>query len=598
MRVSKLFGETLRETPSESDIKSHSLLLRAGFVRQLASGIFSYLPLAHRSLQKIEQILREEMNRIGGQEINMPVVQPADIWKQTGRWDTIGDELLRFEDRRETPMVLAMTHEEVVASLAHTEIHSYRQLPQTVYQLQTKFRDEPRARGGLIRVREFVMKDSYSLDLDEEGLQKQYEDHYNAYFRMMARAGLPVKAVESDVGMMGGQAAHEFMYLTDAGEDTLVISDDSDYAANLEVATFEKTPIDNGEPAELEEVHTPGQQTIEDLADFLDIDEAQTAKVVFYAGTFPPTEDAEEEGPSEKLVMALVRGDMDANDVKVQNLAGATALRPAHDEEIQAVGSVPGYASPISVDRSNVVVVADELVAESTNLVTGANRADYHYVNANYGRDYEADAVGDIVTAYEGAPSPDGSGSLSLSRGIEVGNIFQLGTKYTEALDAHYTDENGQQHPVVMGSYGIGIGRMLACAAEEYNDDYGLKLPISIAPFEVYMITIGSGDEVEENAKAVYDALQDEGVDVLLDDRNESAGVKFNDADLRGMPIRLTVSSRSLGNGGVEMKLRHEDDDEIVPVDEIVDRVLDDIERLYDELEDAADAAPTWSDRS
>ena len=596
MRVSKLFGETLRETPSESDIESHSLLLRAGYVRQLASGIFSYLPFAQRSLQKIEQILREEMNRIGGQEINMPVVQPAEIWQKTGRWSDIGDELLRFEDRRETPMVLAMTHEEVVASLAHTEIHSYRQLPQTVYQLQTKFRDEPRARGGLIRVREFVMKDSYSLDLDEEGLQKQYEDHYDAYFRIMARAGIPIKAVQSDVGMMGGDMAHEFMYVTDIGEDTLVICDDGEYAANLEVATFEKSPTDNGPAAELEEVHTPGQQTIADLADFLDVDEAQTAKVVFYAGTFPPADDEEE--PSEKLVMALVRGDMDANDIKVQNLAGATALRPAHDEEIEAVGSVPGYASPIGIDRSNVVVVADDLVAQSANLVTGANRTDYHYVNSNYERDYEADVVGDIVTAYDGAPCPDGSGSLSLSRGIEVGNIFQLGTKYTEALDAYYTDEDGQRHPIVMGSYGIGVGRMLACAAEEYNDDYGLKLPISIAPFEVYMITIGGGDEVQEKAQAVYEAFQDAGVEILLDDRNESAGVKFNDADLRGIPVRLTLSSRSLGRGGVELKLRHEDDDEIVPVDEIVQRVQDDIQRLHDEIDAKVDAAPTWADRN
>ena len=596
MRVSKLFGETLRETPSESDIESHSLLLRAGYVRQLASGIFSYLPFAQRSLQKIEQILREEMNRIGGQEINMPVVQPAEIWQKTGRWDDIGDELLRFEDRRETPMVLAMTHEEVVASLAHTEIHSYRQLPQTVYQLQTKYRDEPRARGGLIRVREFVMKDSYSLDLDAEGLQKQYEDHYDAYFRIMARAGIPIKAVQSDVGMMGGDMAHEFMYVTDIGEDTLVICDDGDYAANLEVATFEKSPTDNGPAAELEEVHTPGQQTIADLADFLDIDEAQTAKVVFYAGTFPPAED--EDKSSEKLVMALVRGDMDANDIKVQNLAGATALRPAHDEEIEAVGSVPGYASPIGIDRSSVVVVADDLVAQSSNLVTGANRADYHYVNSNYERDYEADVVGDIVTAYDGAPCPDGSGSLRLSRGIEVGNIFQLGTKYTEALDAYYTDEDGQRHPIVMGSYGIGVGRMLACAAEEYNDDYGLKLPISIAPFEVYMITIGGGDEVQEKAQAVYEAFQDAGVEILLDDRNESAGVKFNDADLRGIPVRLTLSSRSLGRGGVELKLRHEDDDEIVPVDEIVQRVQDDIQRLHDEIDAKVNAAPTWADRN
>lgn len=596
MRVSKLFGETLRETPSESDIKSHSLLLRAGYVRQLASGIFSYLPFAQRSLQKIEQILREEMNRIGGQEINMPVVQPAEIWQKTGRWETIGDALLRFEDRRETPMVLAMTHEEVVASLAHTEIHSYRQLPQTVYQLQTKFRDEPRARGGLIRVREFVMKDSYSLDLDEAGLQKQYEDHYDAYFRMMARAGIPIKAVKSDVGMMGGDMAHEFMYVTDIGEDTLVICDDCDYAANREVATFEKSPTDNGAPADLEEVHTPGQQTIADLADFLDVDEAQTAKVVFYAGTFPPAEDEDE--PSEKLVMALVRGDMDANDIKVQNLAGATALRPAHDEEIKAVGSVPGYASPIGIDRSNVVVVADELVAASANLVTGANRADYHYINSNYERDYEADAVGDIVTAFDGATCPDCGGSLSLSRGIEVGNIFQLGTKYTKALDAYYTDEDGQRHPIVMGSYGIGVGRMLACAAEEYNDDYGLKLPISIAPFEVYMITIGGGDEVQEKAQAVYDAFQDAGVEILLDDRNESAGVKFNDADLRGIPVRLTLSSRSLGRGGVELKLRDEDDDEIVPVDEIVQRVQDDIQRLHDEINATVESAPTWADRS
>lgn len=596
MRVSHLFGATLRETPAESETPSHTLLLRAGYVRQLASGIFSYLPLAQRSLRKIEQILREEMDRIGGQEINMPVVQPAEIWQKSGRWDTIGDELLRFQDRRESDMVLAMTHEEVVAALAHSEIESYRQLPQTVYQLQTKFRDEPRARGGLIRVREFVMKDSYSLDVDVEGLKTQYADHYDAYFRMMARAGLPVKAVRSDVGMMGGDVAHEFMYVTPVGEDALVLCSACDYAANQEVATFQKTAADHGAPADLEEVHTPGTQTIDDLADFLNIDPSDTAKCLFFMGTFPAEAGAEEATPTDTLILAVVRGDMDGNAIKIQNAAGAVDMRPAHDEEIRAVGAEPGYASPMDVERDDVVILVDDLVAESANLVTGANRVDYHVLNSNYDRDYEADFVGDLVEAPEGAPCPECGEPLTLSRGIEVGNIFQLGTKYTEALDATYTDADGERHPIVMGSYGIGVGRMLASAAEEHRDDYGLTLPITIAPFEVMLLTLGASDEVQSTANALYENLQDAGIEVLMDDRQESAGVKFNDADLRGIPLRLVVGSRSLDKGGVEAKHRTADNSEaeIIPLDDIVDWTCEEVDRLYDDVESRVDEVPTW----
>jgi prolyl-tRNA synthetase len=587
MRVSVLFGETLREAPADADLASHRLLLRAGYVRQLAAGIFSYLPLAQRSLKKIEQILREEMDRIGGQELSLPVVHPAELWQQTGRWTAIGQEMVRFKDRRDHDMLLAMTHEEVVAALAASEIRSYRQLPQLVYQIQTKFRDEARPRGGLIRVREFVMKDSYSLDRDEAGLRRQYAAHYHAYFRIGARAALPLIAVGSDVGMMGGKVAHEFMYLTPVGEDTLVRCPGCGYSANHEVARFVKEPFDGGAPRPVEKVATPGKQTIEDLAAFLGVDPRQTLKVVFFVANYGSDKPA-------KLVVAAVRGDMEVNQTQVTNLARANTTRPARPEEVAAAGLVPGYGSPVGLAPGKAVVVVDDLVAGATNLVAGANEADHHLRNVCPDRDFKPDVVGHIALAREGAPCANCGKPLNLARGVEVGNIFQLGTRYTVPLDALFNDEDGQRKPIVMGSYGIGVGRLLACVAEEHRDEYGLALPVSVAPYQVNLVSLARKEETRTAAERLYADLQAAGVEVLYDDRDTTPGVKFAEADLRGMPLRLTVSDRSLTKGGVELKRRRVKEFTLVPLAEAVAATRREIQAQHDEIAAGVAKAPVW----
>lgn len=571
MRMSELFSQTLREKPADAEIASHELLVRAGFIRQLAAGIFSYLPLAKRSLTKIEQILRDEINAIGGQEIEMPVVNPGDIWKETGRWFSVGSELARFHDRSGRDMALAMTHEEVVADLLRKEIKSYRQLPQLIYHIQTKWRDDARPRAGLIRVREFTMKDSYSLDRDEEGLAEQYRRHYQAYFDIFHRCALPVIAVGADVGMMGGSMAHEFMYLTSAGEDTLMLCDECGYADNRQIATFHKPSPPQEEPGELEPVETPGTKTIADLAEYLEIPESRTSKAVFLMAT--RNIDGEDE---EHLVLALVRGDMELNETKLANAITAKGLRPAEEEEIEAAGAVPGYASPRGLE--DTLIVADDLLAASPNLVAGANRAGYHEWNVNYGRDFEAEIVTDIAAAQEGDPCPNCGARLRAQRGIEVGNIFKLGTRYSASMGATFLDEDGKEQPIVMGSYGIGTGRLLASVAEEHRDEEGLIWPISVSPYEIHLVALRGG---EEAAEALYGVLTDRGREVLYDDRDESPGVKFADGDLIGVPIRLTLSERSLEAGGVEVKRRDSEETEIVPIEECPKR----LDTLVAELE-------------
>jgi len=583
MRMSNLFSETLREVPAEAEVTSHQLLLRAGFIRQIAAGIFSYLPLGQRTAQKIEQIFREEINAIGGQEMDMPVVHPATLWQETNRWYEIGSELGRFKDKNDRDMVLALTHEEVVTDLVRREIQSYRQLPALVYHMQTKWRDDPRPRAGLIRAREFVMKDSYSLDRDDAGLDRQYRAHYQAYYDIFNRCGLPTIAVEADVGMMGGTLAHEFMYFSPIGEDTLLLCDNCGYRANRQIATFQKPQPAAEEAQPLEKVETPGAKTIAGLAEFLDIPTSRTAKVIFMIATI--TEDQEDK---EHLVFAIVRGDMDLSETKLVNALKAKELRPAHDEEIEAVGAVPGYASPVGLD-ADVIVVVDDLIPQSPNLVAGANEASYHLLNVNYGRDYKADYVTDLAAAQEEDRCPQCGTPMNMSRGVEMGNIFKLGTRYSADMGATYTDEDGEQHPVVMGSYGIGVGRLLACVAEEHNDEYGLIWPITIAPYELHLVALRGGSEV---AGELYDNLRDAGVEVLYDDRDESPGVKFNDADLIGVPIRITVGKRGLDQGGVELKLRHEKDRDLVPLDEVVARVLEEKAKLYDAIEETIVEVP------
>ena len=591
MRLSKFFGQTLREAPSESDSASSQMLVRAGYVRQLAAGLYSYLPLAHRSLRKIEQILREEMDAIGGQEMCMPVVHPAEIWQESGRWYEIGDEMGRFQDRKGRELVLAMTHEEVVTSLCKSEIRSYRQLPQMVYHIQTKFRDEPRARGGLIRVREFVMKDSYTLDKDFEGLQSQYEAHSDAYHRIGARLGLNLVAVQSDPGMMGGKVAHEFMYISPVGEDSLAICEETGYASNLDVANFQKTPEPAGAPEPLTRVHTPGQSTIAKVADFCGVTTRQTGKMVFYMGEFGP-----EDPP--RLIAACVRGDMEINELQLRYAVKAQALRPAEAEEIIAAGCVPGYASMCDIDRTKALLVVDDLIPESTNLIVGANEHDWHYTGANYGRDFTADVIAPIALAYDGAPDPIDGKPLQVVRGIEVGNIFQLGTRYSSSMGATYTDEDGEGFPIVMGSYGIGVGRALACVAEEYSDDYGMDLPISVAPYQVVLVSLGRSGDVHEAAETLYHQLLAAGVEVLYDDRAVSPGVKFADADLRGIPLRCTVSSRSLKRGGAEFGRRRSNDLAILPLEHAVKQIQAGITECFNMLNRRLEDLPTWTSQS
>ena len=558
MRRSILLCETLRDDPAEADVPNHKLLARGCYMRQLASGIYSLLPLGARVAAKIERVLRAEMDAIGGQELIMPVVQPAEIWQQSRRWYDIGDDLVRLKDRAGHDLVLAMTHEEVITSLIGYNVHSYRQLPVMLYQIQTKFRDEPRPRAGAIRLREFTMKDAYSAHVSQEDLDRYYPAVYQAYFNIFRRCGLDVMSVDSDVGMMGGTMAHEFMSLTPVGEDTLALCDACGLSANRQIATFRKDVVDGGAPLPLAEVATPDTKTIAALADLLDIPETSTAKAAFFMG-------------DSGLIFAVVRGDMEVNETKLTNAAQTTALRPATEGELREHGIVAGYASPIGV--TGVQVVVDDLAAESTNLVAGANREGCHLRNVNYGRDFSADVVADIASAYDGAPCPRCGGPLRLERAIEVGNIFKLGTKYAAALKAQYRDEAGQQHPMVMGCYGIGVERLMAAIVEASHDERGIIWPVAVAPYDVYLVVLNQNDEaVMHAAEQLYADLGAAGITVLFDDRNESPGVKFTDADLLGMPLRLTVSRRTLKNEAVELKLRTEKDFTLVPLAEAVAR--------------------------
>ncbi|MBE0410651.1 MAG: proline--tRNA ligase [Anaerolineales bacterium] len=575
MRMSQLFSSTLRESPSEVEIPSHGLLLRAGFIRHLAAGIFTYLPLAHRSLNKIENIMRQEIDAIGGQEITMPVVQPATLWQESERWYQIGPEMGRFKDRNGRDMVLGMTHEEVVADLVRREIRSYRQLPALVYHIQTKWRDDPRPRAGLIHAREFTMLDSYSLDSDLDGLDRQYRLHYHTYFNIFNRCNLPVIAIKSDVGMMGGQMAHEFIYFTPIGEDMIISCDSCGYAANQQIARFSK-PIPPAESLhDLEKVSTPDAKTIETLANFLQIPKSKTAKAIFCIATIPSGKDI-----IERFVFVVVRGDMEANEYKLANAIQATQLRPANDAEIRASGAEPGYASPVG--SRDALVVVDDLIPHSPNLVAGSNENGYHLLNVNYDRDYQADVIADIVTAEQGYPCPECTQPLKSARGVEVGNIFKLGDRYNQSLNCFYLDKDGSKKPVIMGSYGISSSRLRACIAEAHHDEKGLIWPITVAPYQVHLLVLPSKDSPQPQTLAddLYQQLFENDIEVLYDDRDERPGVKFNDADLIGIPIRLTISQRSIQSGGVEFKLRPMPEKNIIPSGDIVEKVFNEISAL------------------
>jgi len=555
MRLSQLFGKTQRQAPAEAETPSHRLLLQAGMVAQISAGVYSYLPLAWRVLRKIEQIIREEMDAAGGQELMMPAIHPIEIWQASGRAETMKDVLFHVIDKRERHFVLGPTHEEIMVELFRRHVRSYRDLPLLLYQLQQKFRDEPRPRGGLIRLRQFTMKDLYSFDADFEGLDVSYQKMYRAYKNIFDRCGVPTVAVLADSGAMGGRDTHEFIYLSDYGEDSLLLCDACGYAANAAVATFVKTPAsdDKEDPKPLQEIPTPGLYTIQALADHLRLPASKTCKAVFYAADGKP-------------VFVAVRGDMEVNETKLQRALAAVDLHYMTESEVIAAGFVPGSASAIGL--KGIAIVADDLLPREVNLVAGANKPDAHFLNVNYGRDWQADIVADIALAKEGHSCPQCCSPLAMRHGIEMGQIFKLGTYYSQKMGATFLDRAGKPQPVVMGSYGIGSERLLAAIIETNHDEKGIIWPHTVTPFALHLVALQRDrSQVTEAADTLYQLLQEGGIETLYDDRAETPGVKFNDADLIGLPLRATISPRTLENGAVELKARTHDKGELVPLD-------------------------------
>ncbi|MGH7254410.1 MAG: proline--tRNA ligase [Nitrospirales bacterium] len=557
MRVSHLLIPTLREDPGEAEVASHRLMLRAGMIRKVAAGIYTYLPLGLRVLRKIEAIIREEMTRAGAQELLMPVASPAELWKETGRWDFYGQELLRFKDRHERDFCLGPTHEEIITDLVRREVRSYRQLPVNLYQIQTKFRDEIRPRFGLMRGREFIMKDAYSFDRDEEGAKRSYQAMYDAYRRIFTRCGLKFRAVEADTGLIGGQSSHEFMVLADTGEETIVYDDQSEYAANVERAEVQP-PAECAQeaPQPLQEVATPGKKTVEEVTAFLRVPATRLVKTLLYK-------------TPKDVVAVLIRGDHEANEIKLKKALDVTEIELADSETTAKVTKAPvGYAGPIGLKP--VRILADHAVKALRNVVVGANKADAHYVNANWDRDFQVERFGDFRNARAGDPSPRGGGALQVARGIEVGHVFMLGTKYSQAMQATFLDPQGKECLAVMGCYGIGVGRTAAAAIEQNHDAKGIIWPVPIAPFQVHLLSLSPSPAVEETTRRLYEALTQAGLEVLWDDRDERAGVKFNDADLIGIPYQLVVGEKGLKQGTVELKARKTGQATSCPPDEVV----------------------------
>lgn len=555
MRVSKLYAPTLREVPAEAEVVSHQLMLRAGFMRKAAGGIYTYLPLAWRVLKKIERIVREEMDAKGSQELLMPIVQPAEIWQESGRWDVYGAEMFRLQDRHNRCFCLGPTHEEMVTTLIRGDVRSYRQLPLSVYQIQNKYRDERRPRFGLMRGREFIMKDAYSFDRDEAGLDKSYQDMYDAYTNIFTRCGLNFRPVEADSGAIGGSGSHEFMVIADSGEAEIVFCTSCDYAANVEKA--ELFPLEAQEEAMLtkEEVVTPDCKTIADVCAYLKLPVDHSVKAVAYN--------------SEKgLILCFVRGDHEVNEIKVINTCGVIDLEMATEEQLAAAGTVGGYMGPVGIDNKKVIVVVDATVMKMHNVCCGANKEGYHFINVNPGRDFTPTYVADIRLIQEGDPCPHCGGEVSKARGIEVGQVFKLFTKYSSALKATYLDENGKEQPMVMGCYGVGVSRTMAAAIEQNYDDNGIVWPIEIAPYHVLVVPVNTKDEASAaKAEEIYMQLKKVGLETVIDDRNERPGVKFKDADLIGYPLRVVVGPKTLTEGKLEVKIRKTGEIRYLPLD-------------------------------
>ena len=558
MKQSQTFIPTLKETPKDAEIKSHQLLLRAGYIRQVASGIYSFLPLGKKVLNKIENIVREEMNAAGAVEMLMSALQPAELWEESGRWQSYGPELMRMHDRHERPFVLGPTHEEVITSLVRNEIRSYKRLPINMYQIQTKYRDEKRPRFGLLRGREFIMKDAYSFHADEESLDETYQKMVETYKNILTRLDLDYRVVHADSGAIGGSSSHEFMVLSDTGEDIIAYSDSSDYAANIEKAEVVTTYEKPDEPLkELEKVDTGDNRTIEAVAGYLQIKPEQLIKSLLFV-------------VDDEFVLALVRGDHEVNDVKLKNLFNAQTVELASPEQAKEVlGASVGFVGPIGAD---VKIVADHAVQYMVNAVCGANEERMHYINVNPGRDFTPDQYADLRFIQEGDPSPDGKGTIKFARGIEIGHVFKLGTKYSEAMGATFLDENGKEKPLIMGCYGIGVSRLLAAVAEQKADDKGLIWPEEITPYELHLIVVNKKDPLQwEKANELYETLTAERFDVLFDDRDERAGVKFADSDLIGIPYRAIVGKK-IHEGIIEVKDRRTGEVKDIVLDELLEK--------------------------
>ncbi len=563
MKLSKYYMPTLKEDPADADIASHKLMLRAGMMRALSSGVYSYLPLGYKVIRKVESIVREEMDKSGALEVLMPAMQNAEIWQESGRWEDFGPLMIKFEDRKKRQYCLGPTHEEVVADLIRDEIRSYKDLPYNLYQIQTKIRDEIRPRFGLLRAREFIMKDAYTLDADYKGLDEQYQVMYDTYSKIFERCGLDVRVVRADSGAMGGSSSHEFMVLADTGEDELAFCTSCDYAANVERAEAFIELDEGGEKvkADLEEVHTPGAKTIEDLVDMLEKPDTKMVKSMAYIADGEP-------------VVALIRGDDQLNEIKLKNYLGAVELRPAHPEEFEEIfGSVAGFIGPVNLSN-DVKIIADRKIKDLTNVITGANKKDYHYINVDIERDMnEIEDYLPLRKVMAGDKCPECHGELEIKSGIEVGHIFKLGTKYSESMGATYLDDNGREQPIVMGSYGIGITRTVASAIEQNHDDKGIVWPVPMAPYKVIILPLGNSEEVDKAAEKLYNDLNDSGIETMLDDRNERAGVKFNDAELIGIPLRITIGSRSLKDNKFELQIRRTGEESMIDRKEAVDQI-------------------------
>jgi len=572
MKYSSYFIPTLKETPSEAEIISHKLMLRAGLIRKLTSGVYTYLPAGLKSIKKVENIIREEMNRAGAIELLMPSVQPAELWQESGRWDFYGRELLRFKDRHDRDSCLGPTHEEVITDLVRREIHSYKQMPVNFYQIQTKFRDEIRPRFGIMRGREFIMKDAYSFDADETGAEKSYERMYEAYHNIFRRCGLRFRAVEADTGSIGGNFSHEFMVLSDTGEDQIVNCSKCDYAANLEKAEVRHVgssdAVTHDAPALLEEVETPDKKTIEEVSNFLSITPDRLVKTLIY-------------NVDDYTVAVLVRGDHEINEAKLKNILNADQLEMASQDVVRSITGAPvGFAGPVGL---KIKIIADNDIKGMVNFVVGGNRKDLHLRNVNLERDFNVDIFGDLRLITPSDRCPRCMSEIRFGRGIEVGHIFKLGTKYSKAMKALFLDEQGVERQAVMGCYGIGVGRTVASAIEQNHDKDGIIFPIPIAPFEVILLPLQVNEkDVVDAAEKIYKGLMEKGIDVLLDDRDMRAGFKFKDADLLGIPLRITIGSRELKNGKVEMKLRADPENSLISYNDAVPIIIDKVKDLYD----------------